>query len=132
MRYGIALILPMAALAGCAGYAGDAPIVEGGPVAAEGSAVALGQPVAAGDVVLTPMAVIEDSRCATGTQCVWAGRAVVTTRIDGAGWRETVDLVAGDSTAVRDYGIILAHVAPERTAGGDIAAGDYRFIFMVE
>ena len=132
MRYGIALILPMAALAGCAGYAGDAPIVDGGPVAAEGSAVALGQPVAAGNVVLTPMAVIEDSQCAMGTQCIWAGRVVVTTQVDGPGWRETLDLTATESTAVRDHGVILATVTPERRQSVDIASGDYRFIYMVE
>ena len=82
--------------------------------------------------MLTPIAVAEDSRCAEGTQCIWAGRVVVTTQVDGPGWRETLDLTATESTAVRDHGVILATVTPERRPSVDIAPGDYRFIYMVE
>lgn len=125
-------LLWTASLAGCATHPGDTPIVDGGPVAPDGTAVALRQPVRAEGVVLTPMAVIEDSRCAAGKQCIWAGRVVVTTRVDGTGWRETVDLVAGQRMAVREQGIVLARVLPERPATGDNAAVDYRFTYVVE
>ncbi len=48
-----------------------------------------------GSLVVTPRAVIEDSRCPINARCIWAGRLVLKTRIDGAGWRETVDLTLG-------------------------------------
>ncbi len=33
-------------------------------------------------VVITPVSVKEDSRCKEGTQCIWAGRLIVTTKIE--------------------------------------------------
>lgn len=121
-----------ATLSGCAATSGIDTGAAAMTPAAEGSAVAVGQPVRADDLVLTPIAVAEDSRCAAGTQCIWAGRVVVTTQVDGPGWRETVELTLSDSTAVRDHGVILATVTPERHQSVDIAPGDYRFIYMVE
>lgn len=121
-----------ATLGGCAATSGIDTGAAAMTPAAEGSAVAIGQPVRADDLVLTPIAVAEDSRCAERTQCIWAGRVVVTTQVDGPGWRETLVLTATESTAVRDHGVILATVTPERRQSVDIAPGDYRFIYMVE
>ena len=86
----------LALLSGCIVYK-NAPNVDNGPPAAEGTAVGLRQPVQVGSVVATPMAVVEDSRCPENARCVWAGRLIVKTRIDGAGWRETADLTLGDA-----------------------------------
>nr|MCU0733764.1 hypothetical protein [Hyphomonas sp.] len=61
----------------------------------QGSAVALGQAVEVGPVVVTPMEVVEDSRCPINARCAWPGRLVVRPRIDGAGWRDTADLTLG-------------------------------------
>ena len=121
-----------ATLGGCAATSGTGIGTAAIAPAEQGSAVALGQSVRADDLVLTPIAVAEDSRCAEGTQCIWAGRVVVTTQVDGPGWREALDLTATESTAVRDHGVILATVTPERRPSVDIAPGDYRFIYMVE
>lgn len=121
-----------ATLGGCAATSVTGTSAAATAPAAEGSAVAIGQPVRADDLVLTPIAVAEDSRCAEGTQCIWAGRVVVTTQVDGPGWRETLDLTATESTAVRNHGVILATVTPERRQSVDIAPGDYRFVYMVE
>lgn len=123
------MLAASAILTGCATYPGDAPIVENGPPAASGTAVAIGEPVAAGELVLTPMAMIEDSRCQQGTQCVWAGRVVVKTRIDGAGWRETVDLVAGQDQMVRGMLVVLYEVSPVRGRDAGIPETNYRFKF---
>ncbi|GGD76728.1 hypothetical protein [Croceicoccus mobilis] len=122
----LTIMLLAAPLGACATYPGDAPIVDGGTPAPDGSAVALGQPVSADTVVLTPMEVIEDSRCAAGTECVWQGRVVVTTRVDGAGWRETVNLIAGQDQSVRGVHVVLYEVAPTKGTG-EISASDYRF-----
>lgn len=115
-------------LCGCEGYSGDKPLVDSGAAMPSGTQVALRQPVQTGDVVLTPMAVVEDSRCAIGTQCIWAGQVVVTTRIDGPGWRETIDLIAGKTATVRGHDIALVAVSPAKT-GDDMAPEDYRFTY---
>lgn len=115
------------ALAACA-TASNAPIVDNGPPAPAGSAVALGQPVTVGRLVATPRDVKEDSRCPAGVQCVWAGRVVLATRIDGAGWRETVPLTLGEAYATHGTSITLVSVKPQKGAGKP-DAGEYRFTF---
>ena len=117
-------------LAGCATVP-DTPIVENGPASVAGSPVPLRQPVIVGPVVTTPMAIREDSRCPVDAQCIHAGTVIVETRIDGAGWRETVDLTLGEPYATHDISLVLSGVLPEREAGMDMAASDYRFIFEI-
>lgn len=122
-------------LAGCATVTGE-PMVENGPPASMGSAVALGQPVLLDPtpdhaLVATAMAVLEDSRCPANARCVWAGRIVVETRIDGSGWRETVPVELGKDTQVRGERITLTSANPTPMTGETIAASAYRFQYDV-
>ena len=121
-------LLSLALLAGCIVYQ-DAPIVHNGPPAAEGTAVPLGQPVQAGPVVATPMRVVEDSRCPALVRCVWVGRLVVATRIDGAGWRETADLPLGEPMRVRDVTVSLVSGLPEKRAERETSPAEYHFVY---
>lgn len=122
-----ALALSAVSLASCA-VVPDAPIVAGTPVA-EGSAVPLGQPVRLGEFVVTPMKVLEDSRCPMNTRCVWAGRLIVTTRIDGAGWRDTADLTLGETYGTHDRVIALVSGIPEKRTDHETQPGEYRFAY---
>ena len=124
----ILALATLALLSGCVVYK-NAPIVDNGPPAVEGTAVALRQPVQAGAVVATPMSVVEDSRCPENARCVWAGRLIVSTRIDGAGWRETADLTLGEPKQVRDVTIALVSGPPERQAERETPASEYRFVY---
>lgn len=117
-------------LAGCATVP-DAPIVANGPASVAGTPVPLRQPVNVGPVVATPMVIREDSRCPVDAQCIHAGTVVVETRIDGAGWRETTDLSLGESYSTHGISFVLSDVLPEREAGKDLAASDYRFVYEV-
>lgn len=129
----IAALLLATPLGGCTTYPSDAPIAENGPPRPIRTFVAIGQPVYVGsDVVVTPQAVYEDSRCPTGVQCVWSGRVVVTTRIDGPGWRETVNLVSGEQQRVRGHDILLIEVLPNQHPQSGIPVGDYRFNFVMD
>jgi|KBSMisStandDraft_5_1062788.scaffolds.fasta_scaffold89139_2 hypothetical protein len=109
--------LPLLALALSACVAApNGPIVDGGPIRQDGLAL-LGQPTRVGSVVVTPMKLVEDSRCPMNARCVWAGRAIVTTRIDGTGWRETSNLELGKPYATHNLSVQLSSVQPEKVAG---------------
>ncbi|MFC3097659.1 hypothetical protein [Alteraurantiacibacter palmitatis] len=113
-------------IAGCA----TTPIVDAGPPLPAGSAVALGEAVSVANIALTPMRVTEDSRCPINARCVWAGRIVVETRVDGPGWRETVPLTLGEPAGVRGYILNLISAEPGQLAGGPAPKpADYRFAF---
>ena len=82
-----------------------------------GTPVALGQSVTVGRLVATPIEVVEDSRCPINARCVWAGRLIVKTRIDGAGWRETADLTLGEPYTTHAATLALVSGEPGRMAG---------------
>ena len=126
MKLTLALTASLA-LASCAAKT-DHPIVENGPPMARGP-VELDQPVTVGTLVATPKKVVEDSRCPMNARCVWAGRVILSTKIDGAGWRETVDLTLGESHTTHGTSITLVSVAPARMAGTETGPLDYRFDF---
>lgn len=129
MKQLLALALaPVALLAGCVTYQ-NAPTVDNGPPAPEGSQVPLGRPVLVGQLVATPKQVIEDSRCPENVRCVWAGRLVVLTRLDGPGWRETPELVLGEPYATHGTTVTLVSGTPEKRAGTETDPGAYRFAY---
>ncbi|WP_285710388.1 hypothetical protein [Erythrobacter oryzae] len=107
--------LLLAALSACA-VIPDTPSPESVALP-QGTPVALGQAVTVGTVVATPMEVVEDSRCPINARCVWAGRLVVKTRIDGPGWRDTADLTLGEPWSTHDVVLALTSGEPGRMAG---------------
>ena len=119
--------LPLLALAlgACTAYA-NGPIVDGGPVRQDGQAM-LGQPTRVGQLVVTPMKVVEDSRCPVNARCVWAGRAIVSTRIDGTGWRETTNMEIGRPYNTHGIAIQLNSVEPGKMAGQETPPPAYVF-----
>ena len=99
-----------------------------------GTAIALDQSVVVGDVTVTPKAVVEDSRCPAGARCVWAGRLVVRTQIDGRGsdgarWRDTADVRMGETYGTHDKVIVLVSGEPGKTTGRETRPEDYRFVY---
>ena len=123
------LALPALALLGACATSANQPIVHNGPAAPAGTLVPLDQPVEVGRLVATPKNVVEDSRCPENARCITAGQLVVSTRIDGAGWRETVPLTLGEPYATHGTSITLITGIPEQQAGTETAPGDYRFAF---
>ncbi|HEY6814918.1 MAG TPA: hypothetical protein VI168_05205 [Croceibacterium sp.] len=74
---------------------------------------------------VTPLTVIEDSRCPTGVQCVWAGRTRVTVRIDLGSRSEIRELSSDEPLQVADGTLSLVEVQPAPST--DVQPGAYRF-----
>lgn len=121
------VLLPLGFLA----LAACATIPAGQPARYEGPA-ALGQATYADGPVVTPLRVIEDSRCPMNARCVWAGRVVLRARIaTGAGAVER-DLILGTPVPVADGTLALTSVMPDRRTDLTIGPRDYRFTFGFE
>jgi len=73
----------------------------------------------------------EDSRCATGVQCIWAGTVKTTLEysLNGVTKRNTLEL--NKSLTRGDEKITLVGVEPANIAGKEIADADYRFTLSV-
>lgn len=93
------------------------------------SVAAFGQSHQVGDLVVTPVSLIEDSRCAANAMCVWQGRMIIATQIGRKGRTETVRLTLHDSKRVLGKTLTLETAVPGRQSGVEIAAGEYRFGF---
>lgn len=107
----------------------DAPNIVGTPWP-EGSPVGLNRPVLAGDLAVTPLRVVEDSRCPTNARCTWTGRLVVSTRIDGDGWRDTANIALGETYGTHGKLVRLASALPAPETGQEIALAQYRFTYV--
>ena len=82
-----------------------------------------GETVNVGGETLTPLALVEDSRCREGTQCLWAGRVRISVRYgDG----RIGELTLGDTAAP---GAALVEVSPGTRGVATLYPEDYRFGF---
>jgi hypothetical protein len=66
---------------------------------------------------VTPLAVLEDSRCPINVRCVWAGRVRLSVRIDLGSRSETREIASDAPIQVADGQLALVEVRPERVAG---------------
>jgi hypothetical protein len=112
-------LLALAALlvAGCA--TAPAPATDG--VARAG----LNQRVYVDGPYVTPLQLVEDSRCPAGVQCVSAGRTRVAVRIDLGSRSEIAVLCSDKPLQVADGQLALVEVTP--AAGVGTRPGAYRF-----
>jgi hypothetical protein len=80
---------------------------------------------------LTPLRVLEDSRCPAGTQCIQAGTVRLALRIEDSSRRQQ-DLTLAEPFRIRpDAWLILCTVTPARPSRSEIAPGNYRFRFAL-
>ncbi|RJY08704.1 hypothetical protein [Aurantiacibacter aquimixticola] len=95
-----------------------------------GSAIALGESVAVEEMSVTPLRVVEDSRCPINARCVWAGRLVVEAAIRSDGVAETREMTLGEPELMGGQSVLLSEVLPRpSTQTMPVAPGDYRFVF---
>ena len=78
---------------------------------------------------IRPLAIVEDSRCPIDAVCIWAGRLVVRTEIDGGAGAELVDLTLGTPVDLGEVSVTLVSAEPATSAESPIKPSDYRFTF---
>jgi len=99
------------------------------PPAQAGPTAALGETAYTNGLQVRPIGVIEDSRCPTNVQCVWAGRLVVRSEVRGGAWRRALDLELGKPEQVADGALTLVSATPGKIAGAETDPRAYRFTF---
>ena len=114
------LALAATLLAGC--VTAQARTNEDGSVTAR-----LGQTVNVGGPRVTPLAVLEDSRCPMEARCVWAGRLRLSVRVTTGAGSSVREIASDKPLQVADGQLELAGVMPPRSVRGLIKPRDYRF-----
>ncbi len=80
---------------------------------------------------ITPIEIVEDSRCPHGVQCIQAGTVRVNLRIEGGSGISTAVVSLNNTITTETEKITLVAVRPEKEAGKKIAESDYAFVFVV-
>lgn len=95
-----------------------------------------GEAARLGMLRITPLALLEDSRCPAAVQCIRAGDLRISALIDGpgaqtggAGSHSSVELTLGKSLVVGDATVTLVEATPERSTERTPYPEDYRFGF---
>lgn len=124
MRFAFALAIP-SILAACASTSGTPPTPTDG-IARAG----LGERVYVDGPHVTPLKILEDSRCPVDVYCVWAGRLKLSVKIDLGARSETREIATDQPIQVADGQLALVEVQPDRMAGEDTREpAPYRFGF---
>jgi len=122
MRFAFALAA--LALTGCA--TASTPVASADGIARAG----LNQRVYADGIWVTPLALVEDSRCPTDAQCIWAGRTRVMVRIDFGSHSEVGEVCSDEPLQVADGQLSLVEVGPALRVGQSPGRDNpYRFGF---
>lgn len=120
MKY-VAIIALALAFTGCAATADSVrpapPLVWTG----------LGKTVTVYGPRVTPMTLVEDSRCPESTVCVWAGQVRVSARVVADSRAQDVTLTLGEPIGIAGGRLELAEVEPRMKNPGGIPPENYRF-----
>ncbi|GAA4719975.1 hypothetical protein H9L13_08860 [Sphingomonas lutea] len=91
--------------------------------------VPFGREIRFNNLALRPTRIVEDSRCPTDAQCVWAGRLRVEFAVRG---RPPVILESGKQVAIAGMRVTLTDASPRKRAGQTIVPRDYRFTLRLQ
>ncbi len=82
------------------------------------------------DFSVTPLEVLEDSRCPIEAECVWAGRVRLKAQLDMGHESITVELSSGEPLRINGGMLNIAEIAPDMSSEwSPLEQGDYRFGF---
>lgn len=84
-------------------------------------------------ITITPIEVVEDSRCPTeeNIRCIQAGTVRVRVKITNANGERALIFTLGQTVVSKTDAITFTQVLPEARAAVPIVANEYRFIFHV-
>lgn len=92
----------------------------------------LGEEMRGLDIRITPLQVMEDSRCPSSVQCVWAGTVRVKTQIVSGMGTSTTVLTLGEKITTEAEEITLTEVSPSKVTEGEIKKELYVLTYTVK
>lgn len=104
--------------------------VEPAPIATTTTAV-LREKVLIDRVFITPLEILEDSRCPTDVNCIQAGTVKIRAQLEYGGVAHIEDLTPLTKVPIAKRFVILTKVTPAPTSKVKISPSDYRFEFTV-
>lgn len=92
---------------------------------------ALGQTIIVNGISITPLTIIEESRCPTDVQCIQAGTIRVETKLESASGAQTLMLKLGTPITFSGKKVTLSQALPIPNTKVPRKNSDYRFTYTV-
>ena len=83
------------------------------------------------DVYVTPIELMEDSRCPVDVTCIWAGRVVVRVQLESGLGTAVERFEVGTEITTEAEIVELVEVRPTPRSGTALSPDDYTFIFRI-
>ncbi len=80
---------------------------------------------------VTPLTLVEDSRCPANARCVWAGRVRITATLSTTTSKITRELTQGEPVDFAGRTLTLVEVLPVKSTQQPLYPDDYRFGFSL-
>lgn len=114
------------------GYEQSDKTQESVPYAAEMTVSArLGEEAKTLGVSITPLAVLEDSRCPIDVQCIQAGTVRLSLHVKSAVAEDTLELGLGSAISSERERVVFIDAVPPPRAGENIGDEEYVFRFVI-
>ncbi|MEO7247306.1 MAG: hypothetical protein ABIW31_02540 [Novosphingobium sp.] len=103
----------------------------------DAATVRLGQTLRLNGMTVTPIKLLEDSRCPMNARCIWAGTVRIAARIEITARKasgrhvQTREMELNKPTMLGATELMLSDVEPPRMAGGPARKLHYRFTFTI-
>jgi len=85
-----------------------------------------------GRLQVTPLDMVEDSRCPQGVQCIWAGRVRLKVTLVEGGQRSEPVLTMNEPLMTSGGGLMLIAASPYPSTTAKYAKSAYRFTFGLD
>ena len=125
MKHALVMLAPLA-LAGCVTARAEPPSDDGLTYAR------LGQSVRVGGPRVTPLIILEDSRCPMNARCVWSGQVRLSVRIVTGNGTSVREIVSNKPLAVADGTLTLGNIRPDKRTDLVLRPSQYRFGFRFD
>lgn len=98
----------------------------------QSTVASIGQRIYTNGVYITPLEIIEDSRCPSGLNCIWAGRLRIKVQLERGGQTSQSMLDLGvNSIVLMDKKITLVRATPTPRPQDTVMSNQYTFEFNV-
>lgn len=92
----------------------------------------LNQRVAGDKIAITPVELLQDSRCPAGVYCIQAGTVSIQANVEFLGSQSVETFTLNQPVEAGGFIITLSSVDPLKTPSTPLSDGDYRFTFEVK
>lgn len=92
----------------------------------------INQKVSSSGITITPLEVVEDSRCPANVNCIWAGTVKIKTNLESPSGKSTQIFELNKTVTTETKSVTMINVAPQTQPNIKIKNADYVFYFEIK